>query len=336
MKRPSTLACAFLVLLTSIGFAAHSNYAADKIKLPYSPVGWESLPWYVGKEGGSYEKYGFDVDMFFQGASSEIIQAMLAGDANFAGIAGPAIISNVIGGGDVIQVAALVKTFTIPLYSQPSIKTLNDLRGQKVGVSRFGAVTHITALSVLQRAGIVKDVTIVQTGGISESAAAIASGAVAAATVLPPQSLMLKDKGFRELVGLKELKELNIPFVENGLAVRRSFANKNPDVVKRFLKASLEGLKRVLEDKGYTMKVLGQYTKITDPKLLEDSYQWAVDSFVKDPRIPLDAEKALADQMVTLKLVDAAAAAKVPTTAYFDNQYVEALEKEGFLKKLWP
>ena len=107
--------------------------------------------------------------MFFQGASSEIIQAMLAGDANFAGIAGPAIISNVIGGGDVIQVAALVKTFTIPLYSQPSIKTLNDLKGQKVGVSRFGAVTHITALSVLQSAGIVKDVTIVQTGGISES-----------------------------------------------------------------------------------------------------------------------------------------------------------------------
>ena len=336
MKRLGILICAVLVLLTSIGFAAGVCPSANKIKLPYSPIGWESLPWFIGKEGGYYEKYGFDVDMFFQGASSEVIQAMLAGDANFAGIAGPAIISNVIGGGDVIQVAALVKTFTIPLYSQPSIKTLNDLKGQKVGVSRFGSVTHITALSVLQRAGILKDVTIIQTGGVPESAAAIASGAVAAATVLPPQSLMLKDKGFRELVGLKELKELNIPFVENGLAVRRSFANKNPDLVKRFLKASLEGLKRVLEDKAFTMKVLAQYTKITDPKLLEDSYQWAVDSFVKDPRIPLDAEKALADQMVTLKLVDATAAAKILPTAYFDNQYVEALEKEGFLKKLWP
>ena len=336
MKRLGILICAVLVLLTSIGFAAGVCPSANKIKLPYSPIGWESLPWFIGKEGGYYEKYGFDVDMFFQGASSEVIQAMLAGDANFAGIAGPAIISNVIGGGDVIQVAALVKTFTIPLYSQPSIKTLNDLKGQKVGISRFGSVTHITALSVLQRAGILKDVTIIQTGGVPESAAAIASGAVAAATVLPPQSLMLKDKGFRELVGLKELKELNIPFVENGLAVRRSFANKNPDLVKRFLKASLEGLKRVLEDKAFTMKVLAQYTKITDPKLLEDSYQWAVDSFVKDPRIPLDAEKALADQMVTLKLVDATAAAKILPTAYFDNQYVEALEKEGFLKKLWP
>ena len=41
------------------------------------------------------------------------------------------------------------------------------------------------------------------------------------------------------------------------------------------------------------------------------------------------------DQMVALKLVDAGAAAKTPVTAYFDNQYVEALEKEGFFKKLW-
>jgi ABC-type nitrate/sulfonate/bicarbonate transport system substrate-binding protein len=188
----------------------------------------------------------------------------------------------------------------------------------------------------LQKAGIAKDVTIVQTGGVSESAAAIASGAVAAATVLPPQSLMLKDKGYRELVGLKELRELNIPFVENGVAVRRSFAAKNPDVVKRFLKASLEALKRVFDDRNYAMRVLGKYTKITEPKLLEDSYEWAAAAFVKDPRVPADALKGLAEKMVDLKMVDGSAAARTQVNAYFDNQYVEALEKEGFLKKLWP
>jgi hypothetical protein len=35
-------------------------------------------------------------------------------------------------------------------------------------------------------------------------------------------------------------------------------------------------------------------------------------------------------------MVDGAAAARTPVTAYYDNQYVEALEKEGFLKKLFP
>ncbi len=326
------LAAAFL----SFALLSVDARAADKVRLPYSPIGWESLAWYIGKDAGYYDKYGIDAEIFFQGASSEIIQAMLAGDAQFAGIGGPAIISNVIAGGDVIQIAAMVKTFTIPIYSQPSIKTLADLKGQKVGVSRFGAVTHITALAVLQKAGIAKDVTIVQTGGVSESAAAVASGAVAAATVLPPQSLMLKDKGYRELVGLKELRELNIPFVENGLAVRRSLAVKNPDLVKRMLKASLEALKRVFDDRAYAMKVLGQYTKITDPKLLDDSYEWAAAAFVKDTRVPGDALKGLAEKMVDLKMVDAGAAGRTPVTAYYDNQYIEALEKEGFLKKLFP
>lgn len=335
MKQLSMLASVLLAFVASIFFPVHSAHSADKITFPYTPVGWESLCWYAAKDAGLYGKYGLDVNLFFQGASSELIQSMLAGESNLAGSGGPALISNVIAGGDVIQVAALVKTFTIPLYSLPSIKTLADLKGKKVGVSRFGAVTHITALSVLQRAGIVKDVTIVQTGGISESAAALSSGAVAAATVLPPQSLMLKDKGFRELVGLKELKEMNMPFVENGLAARRSFAAKNPDVVKRFLRASYEGLKRVLDDKAFTMKLLAQYTKVTDPKLLEDSYRYAAEAFSKDPRIPLDSQKALVDQMITLKLIDPAAAAKIPLTAYFDNQYVEALESEGFFKKLW-
>ncbi len=118
--------------------------------------------------------------------------------------------------------------------------------------------------------------------------------------------------------------------------MRRSLAVKNPDLVKRMLKASLEALKRVFDDRAYAMKVLGQYTKITDPKLLDDSYEWAAAAFVKDTRVPGDALKGLAEKMVDLKMVDAGAAGRTPVTAYYDNQYIEALEKEGFLKKLFP
>ena len=334
MKRFSISVCGFLIITTMIFFPIRSVFPLDKIKFPYTPIGWESLTWWIAKDAGLFEKYGLDVDLLFQGASSEIIQGMLAGDANMAGLAGPAVIANVLKGGDVIQAAALVKTFTIPLYAHSSIKTLADLRGKKVGVSRFGTVTHLTAVVVLQRAGV-KDVTIIQTGGIPESAAALSSGAVAAATVLPPQSIMLREKGFRELVGLKELKEMNIPFVENGLVVRRSYANRNPDLVKRFLKATMEGMKRMFGDKEFSMRVIAQYTKVTDPKLLGESYQFATDAYVKDPGIPLEAEKALVDQLILLKMIDAEAAKNTPATAYYDNQYVEALEKEGFFKKLW-
>jgi NitT/TauT family transport system substrate-binding protein len=288
----------------------------------------------MAKEGGFFDKYGLDVELNYEGASSVIVQAMLANEANFAGLAGPAVVSNVVSGGDVIQVAAVVKTFTIPMYSQSSIKDVSQLKGQKVGVSRFNSISHIAALNILQRAGV-KDVTVIQTGGIPESAAALMSGNVAAAMVPPPQSVMLRERGFRELVGVKQFRDWNIPVVENGIASRRSYAEKNPNTVKRFIRAAFEGIKLIYENKELATKVLAKYTKITDDKQLEESYRFSVEALSKDAYMPVEAFNALVDQMVSQKSIDGAAAKKFPITAYYDNRYVEELEKEGFFKKLW-
>jgi len=306
----------------------------EKIRFPYSPIAWNSLPWWMAKEARFFEKYGLDVEMNFEGASSVIVHAMLAGEANFAGLAGPAVVSNVVNGGDVIQVAAVVKTFTIPMYSQPSINEVAQLKGQKVGVSRFNSISHIAALNIFQRAGVT-GATIIQTGGIPESAAALMSGNVAAAMVPPPQSVMLREKGFRELVGVKQFREWNIPVVENGVASRRSYAEKNPDVVKRFIRAAFEGIRQIYNNKELTMKTLAKYTKITDQKLLDESYRFSVEALSKDAFMPAEAFNALVEQMVSQKSIDAAAAKKIPVSAYFDNRYVDELEKEGFFKKLW-
>jgi len=306
----------------------------EKIRFPYSPIAWNSLPWWMAKEARFFEKYDLDVEMNFEGASSVIVQAMLAGEANFAGLAGPAVVSNVVNGGDVIQVAAVVKTFTIPMYSQPSINEVTQLKGQKVGVSRFNSISHIAALNIFQRAGVT-GATIIQTGGIPESAAALMSGNVAAAMVPPPQSVMLREKGFRELVGVKQFREWNIPVVENGVASRRSYAEKNPDVVKRFIRAAFEGIRQIYNNKELTMKTLAKYTKITDQKLLDESYRFSVEALSKDAFMPAEAFNALVEQMVSQKSIDAAAAKKNPVSAYFDNRYVDELEKEGFFKKLW-
>ena len=306
----------------------------EKIRFPYSPIAWNSLPWWMAKEARFFEKYGLDVEMNFEGASSVIVQAMLAGEANFAGLAGPAVVSNVVNGGDVIQVAAVVKTFTIPMYSQPSINEVAQLKGQKVGVSRFNSISHIAALNIFQRAGVT-GATIIQTGGIPESAAALMSGNVAAAMVPPPQSVMLREKGFRELIGVKQFREWNIPVVENGVASRRSYAEKNPDVVKRFIRAAFEGIRQIYNNKELTVKTLAKYTKITDQKLLDESYRFSVEALSKDAFMPPEAFNALVEQMVSQKSIDAAAAKKIPVSAYFDNRYVDELEKEGFFKKLW-
>lgn len=309
--------------------------ALDKIKFPYSPISYHSLPFLIAHEAKVYEKYGLEVEPIFAGASSLIVQSMLAGEANLAGMAGPAVISNVLRGGDVIQVAALVKSFSVPLYVQSSITQLSQLSGKRVGVTRFGSVSHFTAKAILDRSNV-SDAVIVQTGGYPESMTALSTNAIAGAMIPAPQSVVLREKGFRELVSIKQIRDMNIRFIEQGIVARRSFAEKNPDIVKRFISAVSDGLKRMHHDKALAIKVLAKYTKITRQNMLDESYQAGIDAFARDPRVPAEVFKDLADQLIALKLIDGAAVQRTPLTAYYDNRYVEELEKAGFFKKLWP
>jgi ABC-type nitrate/sulfonate/bicarbonate transport system substrate-binding protein len=333
---PGRLLCALAcVALAALVFAAvEPATALDKIKFPYSPISYHSLPWLVAYEAKLFEKHGLEVDPVFAGASSLIVQSMLAGEADLAGMAGPAVISNVLKGGDVIQVAALVKSFSVPLYVQPAITQIAQLSGKGVGVTRFGSVSHFTAKAILERSNVA-DAVIVQTGGYPESMTALSTNAIAGAMIPAPQSVVLREKGFRELVSIKQIRDMNIRFIEQGVVARRAFAEKNADIVKRFIEAVYDGLKKIHEDKTFATKVLGKYTKVTRQNMLDESYQAGIDAFAKDPRVPPEVFKDLAEQLVGLKLIDGPAAQKTPLTAYYDNRYVDELEKSGFFKRLW-
>jgi ABC-type nitrate/sulfonate/bicarbonate transport system substrate-binding protein len=333
--RPSRLCVlTFFACLSKAFVTVEPASALDKVKFPYSPISYHSLPFLVAYEAKLFEMHGLEVDPIFAGASSLIVQSMLAGEADLAGMAGPAVISNVLKGGDVIQVAALVKSFSVPLYVQPAITQITQLTGKRVGVTRFGSVSHFTAKAILDRSNVT-DAVIVQTGGYPESMTALSTNAIAGAMIPAPQSVVLREKGFRELVSIKQIRDMNIRFIEQGVVARRAFAEKNPEVVKRFIAGVYDGLKKIHDDKAFAVKVLGKYTKVTRQNMLDESYQAGIDVFAKDPSVPPEVFKDLAEQLAALKLIDAVAARKTPLTAYYDNRYVDELERAGFFKRLW-
>jgi NitT/TauT family transport system substrate-binding protein len=326
-----------MIIALSVPIVAQRALAAeklDKVRFTYAPLSASGFLWFVAKDAGYFEKNRLDVDMYFEGASPIMVQSILAGENQLAGGLGPTVVTNVLQGGDVIAVACITHTFTTPMYVQPSITSLQQLRGKKVGVSRIGAVSHLTADSILRRARV-GDVTIIQTGGIPESMAAMMTGNVDGAMVNPPNNIILREKGFREIVGGAQLKEMNLRFPENGVMAKRAWAEKNSDVVKRFIKSIAEGLKRIYDDKEFAIKALSKYTKITDAKSLDESYRWAMDSFYKDFKTPPEAMRLMVDQLASSRMIDPNLAQKTPLAGYFENRYVEELEREGFFKKLW-
>ena len=322
-----------LLLVTSL-YAQALAQDRTKISFPYGPLGLNSLPWVVAKDAHIFEKNGLDVDMIYFGASSAIVQSMLSGFANLGGFSGPAVISNVVHGGDIVQVAAMAPYFTQSLLVRTEIRDLRSLQGKKVGITRFGSVTDLALRALLERNNI-KEVTVLQMGGFGEAVAALARSAIDGAVLSPPHNFRMLKEGFRELVSQKDFKNLGSGFLTQGIVARRSYANGHRDVVLRLIKATLEATRYAVGNEDFTKQTISRYLKLSDPELLRQSYRYVTESFVKEPFVPESTVQSVVQRMVQLNMIDAKAAQSTPVTAYYDNSFVAELKQSGFLDSLW-
>ena len=324
-------ALCFLVLLTPRVAAAQD---LSKLPFPYGPLGLNSVPWVVAKDMRLFEKNGLDVDMVYVGASAVIVQSMLSGSSNVAGFGGPAVITNVLRGGDIIQVAAMAPYFTQSLFVRPDIRDLRGLQGKKIGITRFGSVTDFAIRTIIERHSI-KDVNILQMGGFPEAVAGLSRGVIDGAVFSPPHNFRMLKEGFRELVSQKELRDFGRGFLTQGIVARRSFAAAHRDVVVRLIKTTVEATQYALTHEEYSKRVISKYLRINDAELLRQSYLYMVDTFVREPFVPESTMQAMVQRMVQVNMIDAKSAQSTPTSAYFDNSFVTELKKNGFLDNIW-
>ncbi len=311
-----------------------SAQGLKKVPLPFSPIGLSSLPLFVANEARLYEKYGIDVDVIFVGASSALFQAMLSGAADLAGSGGPAVISNVLRGGDIIQVAVTLPRFTQSIMVKPEIKKPQDLAGKKIGVSRLGTVTHFALQTALDVYGV-KGVSILQMGGQPEEAAGLVKGVIDGAVVSPPYNFQLKRQGFNEVVSPNDLQKVGADFITNGIAARRAAVEKDKEPLIRLIKSVAEATKVIITDRDFTRRVINKWMPMKDQELLAQIVSFAGESFAKEPFVPEGAIRTIVKEMAQSNLIDAKAAASIPLTAYYDNRYVDEVKRSGFFNQLW-
>jgi NitT/TauT family transport system substrate-binding protein len=323
----------FIIVAALLSPGPLQAQALKKVPFPFSPIGLNCLPWFVAKEARLGEKYGIDLDPIFIGASSALFQSMLSGAAEMSGSGGPAIIANILNGGDIIHVTAMVPRFTQSVMVKPEIKRPEDMAGKKIGVSRLGTVTHFALQTALDGYGI-KNVTTLQMGGQPEAYAGLARGSVDGAVFSPPYNFQLKKQGYNELVTPNDLKKFT-DFITNGIVARRSVVEKDKDSVIRVVKVTAEAIKLIQTDKEYTKKVIMKWMPMKDPDLLEQAYLFASENYSKEGLVNEAALRSMVKQMVQSNLIDTKAAASTPITAYYDNRYVEEVKRSGFFDQLW-
>ncbi|MGZ8446105.1 MAG: ABC transporter substrate-binding protein [Candidatus Binatia bacterium] len=329
-----TLIVNFVAALALIFPNAGHAQELTKVPFPYGPLGLNSLPFIVAKEARLFEKHGLAVDMVYVGASAVMVQSMLSGSAHLAAFGGPAVITNVLSGGDIIQIAALLPYFTQSVMVRADIRDLRALQGKKIGITRFGSVTDFALRTLVERNNL-KDVSTLQMGGFPEAVAALVRGAIDGAVLSPPHTFRLLKEGYRELVSPKDLRALGSGFISQGIVARRSYAVTHRDLVVRLIKATVEATKFTSANEDFAKRLIGKYLGITDAEVLRQSFSYVTENFAKDPSVPENVVQSMVQRMAQLNMIDAKAAQSTPTSAYYDNSFVNELKQSGFLDSAW-
>jgi len=162
-------------VLTAISFPAPAGQKElQKLTVGFTPIAGASLPLFIAVEEKIFQKYGYETFPVFMGGSPLINSAILAGEFPIGYTGGGAVIASRISGSDLIAIASPLPVLTIDGWSRPEIKSIADVRGKRLGVTRFGASSYFSALSMLEAGGVKpNEVTFIQNGGVAESFAAL-------------------------------------------------------------------------------------------------------------------------------------------------------------------
>src|SRR5712692_8094308 len=169
MRKMRLKLLALALFLAAFPTALFAQTTRLKVAYP-TTVGSMAVLW-VTKEARLFEKNGLEVELIYIGGSSKIVQAMLAREIPIAEIAIPAVIQANLAGADLVMLAGQ------KLMVKPEIKKPEDLKGKKIGITRFGTSDDFLLRYILGQWGLQPDhdVAMIQMGGSPEILAGLAS-----------------------------------------------------------------------------------------------------------------------------------------------------------------
>jgi ABC-type nitrate/sulfonate/bicarbonate transport system substrate-binding protein len=316
----------------SAGTTGGAPAQAAPVKVRAATVGLSgaNIAAWVTQESGRFAANGLEVELTLIDASPTAVQAMIAGELQVLHVALGAVLDASLAGADLVMLAATAPALVFSLYATPEIRRVSDLRGKILGANRPGTTTHFAATYVLKDNGLEpgSDVSILPTGSVTNTLAALQSGQVAAGVISPPSTLKASAAGFHELVDLSYIE-----YHTNGMVMRREYVQGNRDVAKRYLTALVEGIARARQDKAFAKQVIGKYTDTTDDAVLEETYERYVPKLMQP--IPYVTPGGVQVAIEEFSAGNPQAQGAQPER-FYDNSILQEIERSGLVDRLYP
>jgi NitT/TauT family transport system substrate-binding protein len=322
------------VVAIHIGFLALIAPVAaqplEKLRLVYSAIGGSQASFWVPYEAGIFRKYGLDVELLYVAGGGRAAQVVQSGEVPIGVFTGGAVINANLAGGDLAVIASSMNVMTFVVMARPDIKRVEDLRGKKIGVSRFGSATDF-ALRYVEDQWPVKrqrDFAVLQMGGVTDVYNALRAGVLDAAVINAELAILGRREGFRELA---DIAKMGIHFPTSSVITTRSYIKRSENTVRKFIRGFVEGVHYGKTQRAPTIKIMMKYLRSSDAAMFNELYDMYILQNI--PRIPRPSPASLKTVIDQMAETDPRVASLKPEQ-FIDARFFNELEKEGFVEKL--
>ena len=257
---------ALAVAVTVMAWTAAATAQAPRVKIVEAHTGTIFMaPVFIAEAAGYFAEEGIDLELFEVGSGALATAALVSGQVQITDIDPFQAVELRRQGKQVLFIYNLTKRVTLDMVMHPEVarakgisrttplaQRLAALRGLKLGITSPGAATDVYLRYYLKRAGIDpdRDVQIIAVGGGGPLLAALRTRQIDAFHLSAPNPNVAEVDGYGVFIiksSAGDVPELD-GIVYTGIAVHNVYANRNPDVLRRWIRAVQKGYRLMRSD----------------------------------------------------------------------------------------
>jgi len=196
------------------------------------------------------------------------MQALIGKSLDLLLAGGTPLVYAQLKGADLRMIGGVNNLLPYVLVAREGIARAEQLKGKKVGISRFGSNTDFVVKLAATQLGLnpKSDIQIVQTGGQDARVVALKSGAVDATVLTPDVAFIGRKLGFNTLL---DFVDKGIEYQHVGIGSRTDYLKSQGDTARRFMRAFLESIRYYFSHKDEAVRKSMQLLKVDDRQVGE-------------------------------------------------------------------
>ena len=322
------------MLIIAVLFTAAVS-AQEKLRVGLSSVSATNGSIWVAEDKGLFRKHGIDVEVIVVGGGgARVVSSLVAGDLHFSVGGGEGSVRSQIRGADTVIAASSLSKGLQRIMARPEIKSYQELKGRRIGITQYGSAAHLVLILMLQKWNMRTDqVQILQVGSSPAMLASLDKGGIDAAVLTLPTFFIAEDRGYR-IVG--DPITMDIFYLQNTLESTRGFLRKNRDGAVRFMRGYIEGIAYFKNNKKESLEVLRKKLRIQseqerDNRYLEQSYNLLATAYNDVPYPALKSVQTIIDKVAE----DEPKVKERDVKSFVDETLIRELENSGFTRALY-